>query len=80
MSAHEHHYSNGEITVVWKPEACQHSTVCWKGITGLPQVFQPGKKPWIDVQGAPSERIREQIERFPSGALSWIPASPESHE
>ncbi|HZZ75792.1 MAG TPA: (4Fe-4S)-binding protein, partial [Puia sp.] len=57
-------YGNEEITVLWKPEFCQHSTRCWKQ---LPQVFKPSIKKWIDPDGAPSERIREQVEQCPSG-------------
>jgi putative redox protein len=34
-------YSNDEITVVWKPEFCQHSGRCW---TNLPEVFDYKKK------------------------------------
>jgi putative redox protein len=62
-------YANDEITVVWKPELCQHSAKCWKG---LPEVFDYKKKKWIDPQGAPSERIIEQVKQCPSGALSFI--------
>ena len=25
-------YTNGEVTIVWKNELCQHSTKCWKGL------------------------------------------------
>ncbi len=63
------HYSNGEITVVWKPTLCQHSTKCWRGL--LP-VFDPRKRPWVNMQGAPSEQIRAQVAQCPSGALSIV--------
>jgi putative redox protein len=59
-------YGNEDITVLWKPEFCQHSTRCWKQ---LPQVFKPSLKKWIDPEGAPPERIHEQVLRCPSGAL-----------
>jgi len=59
-------YGNEDITVLWKPEFCQHSTRCWKQ---LPQVFKPSQKKWIDPNGAPPERIHEQVLRCPSGAL-----------
>ncbi|MGA0560078.1 (4Fe-4S)-binding protein [Larkinella sp. VNQ87] len=61
-------YTNGEITVVWKPSICMHSRRCF---TGLPQVFDPGKRPWVTIQGATSERIMRQIDQCPSGALSY---------
>jgi putative redox protein len=62
-------YSNDEITVVWKPELCQHSTRCF---TQLPEVFKIGQKKWIDPNGAPAERIIEQVRHCPSGALTIL--------
>ena len=64
-------YSNGEITIVWKPNICAHSTICWKGEAGLLDVFNPSKRPWIDPEGASTERIIAQIDKCPSGALSY---------
>ena len=66
-------YGNEEITVLWRPEFCQHSARCWKQ---LPQVFKPSEKKWIDPNGAPAEIIREQIDRCPSGALGFISHVP----
>lgn len=62
-------YSNGEITVVWKPALCIHSTNCVKG---LPEVFNNHARPWINAGGAGSERIVAQVEKCPSGALSYF--------
>ena len=64
-------YSNGEVTVVWKPALCIHSSICWKNETGLPEVFNPMEKPWIKMENATSERIAEQVKKCPSGALSF---------
>ncbi len=61
-------YANEEITVVWKPELCQHSTRCW---AQLPTVFNPKIKKWINPDGAPAERIEQQIKACPSGALEF---------
>lgn len=61
-------YTNGEITVVWKPDLCIHSTLCWKG---LGAVFQPKERPWVRMDGATSEQIMAQVDKCPSGALSW---------
>jgi uncharacterized Fe-S cluster protein YjdI len=60
-------YSNGEVTVVWEAYKCFHSEKC---IKGLPGVFDLSKKPWIDVHGATSEAIVNQVHQCPSGALS----------
>ncbi len=62
-------YSNEDITVVWKPKMCQHSTICWKQ---LREVFDPSVRPWVKMEGATTERIIEQVDRCPSGALSYI--------
>jgi uncharacterized Fe-S cluster protein YjdI len=62
-------YTNGKVTVVWKPKICQHSAVCWKGLI---QVFNPKERPWIKMDGATTERIVEQVKKCPSGALSYF--------
>jgi uncharacterized Fe-S cluster protein YjdI len=61
-------YTNGEVTVVWKPNECIHSTICFKG---LGEVFDPSKRPWITPEGATTEKIIEQVKKCPSGALSY---------
>lgn len=61
-------YSNGEITVVWKPGTCIHSEKCWRGLAG---VFNPKGKPWINLEGATTDEIIAQVDQCPSGALSW---------
>jgi len=69
MAKDTHHYSNKEITVVWKPAACVHSTICWKG---LAEVFNPRERPWVKMDGAATDKIIEQVKKCPSGALSYI--------
>ncbi len=64
----EKQYSNGDITVTWKPDVCIHSTLCWRGLLS---VFNPRNRPWIDMDGAGTEAIIAQVEKCPSGALSW---------
>jgi uncharacterized Fe-S cluster protein YjdI len=66
--AEEKEYTNGEITVVWKPDVCEHSGNC---VRGLPAVFRPGELPWIRVEASSSEDIRSTIDTCPSGALSY---------
>ncbi len=62
------HYTNGEITIEWKPETCIHSTICFKG---LGEVFNPQRRPWIEMSHADTEKIKQQIHQCPSGALSY---------
>lgn len=61
-----HRYTNGEVTVEWRPELCKHAARC---ATQLPQVFNPAAKPWINMDGATSKEIAEQVARCPTGAL-----------
>ncbi len=64
-------YKHGDLTIIWKPSLCIHSTICWKGESGLRTVFDPMSKPWIRPDAEDPQRIIEQIKRCPSGALSY---------
>ena len=70
-------YTNNEVTVVWKPKVCIHSTICWKGLI---EVFNPKERPWIKMDGATTERIIEQVRKCPSGALSYFMNADEAKE
>lgn len=61
-------YTNNEVTVVWKPDICIHSRICW---TELREVFDPAKKPWVNIDAASTKAIIEQVKKCPSGALSY---------
>jgi len=61
-------YSNGELTIVWKPKYCTHSGVCVKA---LPQVYDPKARPWIRADEAKTSDLKQQIDQCPSGALSY---------
>ncbi len=67
-------YSNGEVTVVWKPSACVHSARCFRG---LPEVFDPRARPWVSIGGAATEAIVRQVDQCPSGALSYVRATDD---
>ena len=62
-------YTNGEVTILWKPDICIHSGNCFRG---LPEVFKPWEKPWITPDGSTTEKIIEQVKKCPSGALSYF--------
>ncbi len=61
-------YSNGKITVFWDSEKCIRSGKC---DGQLPQVFNPGKRPWVDLSAADAETIARVIDTCPTGALSY---------
>lgn len=54
----EKQYTNGEITVVWKPDVCIHSTICFKG---LPDVFKPKERPWVKIEGAQTRKLPRRL-------------------
>jgi uncharacterized Fe-S cluster protein YjdI len=68
-------YSNGEVTIVWKPDVCIHSAICFKG---LPEVFDPRVRPWINAEGASTQQIIDQVKKCPSGALTYETNSPDA--
>jgi uncharacterized Fe-S cluster protein YjdI len=61
-------YSNGEVTVIWQPALCTHSGICFRG---MPRVFDPRRRPWVILEHSESDAIVAQVERCPSGALSY---------
>ena len=67
-------YTNGELTIVWKPHLCQHSGYC---TSGLPEVFKASEKPWIQMDDATTEQMEEQVGFCPSGALSCYYNEPK---
>ncbi|MBG0859357.1 MAG: (4Fe-4S)-binding protein [Bacteroidales bacterium] len=61
-------YTNGEITVYWKPVACVHASYCYRELI---EVFDPSSRPWVDMKGAPTARIIEVVNMCPTEALTW---------
>lgn len=61
-------YTNDEVTVVWKPDTCIHSARC---VHGLPEVFKPKERRWIQMENATTDAIVTAVKACPSGALSY---------
>jgi uncharacterized Fe-S cluster protein YjdI len=61
-------YTNGEVTVYWRPDLCIHSANC---LIELPDVFDSGRKPWININGAATREIVHTVNTCPSRALVY---------
>lgn len=70
-------YSNGELTILWKPHKCIHSGIC---IHTLPKVYNPNAKPWISIENARTEELKAQLKKCPSGALSYYMNDEKNQE
>ncbi len=67
-------YTLNGVTVIWKPALCQHTGICARG---LPLVFDPRRRPWIQLEHTDADTVTAQVERCPSGALTWIRAESD---
>ncbi|MFC4454513.1 (4Fe-4S)-binding protein [Deinococcus sonorensis] len=67
-------YATDHITVSYDAQRCRHVAEC---VRGLPQVFDPQRRPWIMAQLAGPEQLAEVVRRCPTGALHYTLASGE---
>lgn len=61
-------YEGKAVTVTFEAGRCRHAAEC---VRGLPEVFDPARRPWIRPDGAPADRLTEVVRRCPSGALQY---------
>jgi uncharacterized Fe-S cluster protein YjdI/CDGSH-type Zn-finger protein len=61
-------YKNEDITVYWKPSACVHASYCYRELI---EVFDPSRRPWVDMNSSTTERIIEVVNLCPTEALAW---------
>ena len=61
-------YESDKINISYNSKLCIHAAEC---ANGLPSVFNPKNKPWVNPSGADADKIVEMIERCPSGALKY---------
>jgi CDGSH-type Zn-finger protein/uncharacterized Fe-S cluster protein YjdI len=62
------HYDGDGIRVGYDAERCIHAEEC---VHGLPEVFDPDRKPWIEAGAAAAEDLAAVVRRCPTGALTY---------
>ncbi|MGH3089098.1 MAG: CDGSH iron-sulfur domain-containing protein [Rubrobacteraceae bacterium] len=67
MAAKE--YRSEGITVTFDAGRCIHSEEC---VHGLPEVFDVGRRPWIQPKNAAPDTVSNVVMRCPTGALQFI--------
>jgi CDGSH-type Zn-finger protein/uncharacterized Fe-S cluster protein YjdI len=70
-------YSTDKINVTWDKQRCIHAEEC---VHGLPNVFDPNEKPWIQPENASIDELTNVIKQCPTGALHYELKKEESTE
>ena len=70
-------YAAPQVTVLYDRARCRHYAEC---VRGLPQVFDPTRRPWIRADLADAQAVAEVVRRCPTGALHYhlLAAEPEA--
>ena len=61
-------YAAPEVTVFYDQGRCRHYAEC---VRGLPQLFDPTRRPWIRADLADAQAVAEVVRRCPTGALHY---------
>ena len=68
MSNKVREYQGQGITVTYQVERCIHAEKC---VHGLPQVFNPKQRPWIQADHAEADELAAVVMQCPTGALKF---------
>lgn len=61
-------YESEAIRVFWDSERCIHTGFC---LRAEPRVFDVGRRPWVDIDGADADSVAAAVEQCPTGALRY---------
>jgi CDGSH-type Zn-finger protein/uncharacterized Fe-S cluster protein YjdI len=61
-------YHGEDITIRYDVKRCIRAEEC---VRGLPRVFDPGRRVWVDATQASAEEIANTVQRCPTGALHF---------
>ena len=63
-----HKYEGDGIGVLYDVKRCIHAAEC---VHGMPTVFDPARRPWVQPRGADVEQLAAVVEKCPTGALQY---------
>ena len=66
MDTNVYTYEGDDVTVTWDQKRCIHAAAC---VDGLPSVFNPERRPWIEPDQADPDAVEAVVPRCPTGAL-----------
>jgi len=69
METNTYTYDGEDVTVTWDQKRCIHAEAC---VQGLPDVFDPDRRPWIDPDQADADAVEAVVQQCPTGALHFI--------
>jgi CDGSH-type Zn-finger protein/uncharacterized Fe-S cluster protein YjdI len=61
-------YDGEDITISYDVKRCIHAEEC---VRGLPRVFDPGRRVWVNATQANAGEIANTVQRCPTGALHF---------
>ena len=70
-------YERDDLVVEYDAARCIHAAEC---VHGLPKVFDPERRPWIDPRQAAASEIEGVVRRCPTGALRYRRPDGKSEE
>ena len=62
-------YEANELVVEYDVTRCIHVEAC---VRGLPTVFDPTRRPWIDPNLATADAVAQVVRKCPTGALHYL--------
>ena len=61
-------FATDAIRVTWSRMRCTHAAEC---VFNLPPVFEPGRRPWVDLSRGSADAVARVVQRCPTGALHF---------
>ncbi len=71
----KYEYPGEAVTVSYDLKRCIHAAAC---VHGLPEVFDPNKKPWVSPDEASAADLQAVILQCPTGALKYTMANGDT--